>query len=219
MSLGVPRDTLPSDQLATNSEVPHSPLSGLRLFSLLISLQRVRGGARRRAVSSPVIHCIMVWSINAAYVMTLELCKFPVDTTSCALFHISVPGGGGLISPGRRNQIFHLWDPPTPHPGCLFLWLVLFVFLSYHSTTARMSGQCFPGSWESFWQSIKPEGGVYVCIHARTHFTSEGYEDVFLYSLWSYYLAFIFHKDLQYWNRFLWIMYEPSCMSQDLSLS
>lgn len=25
-----------------------------------------------------------------------------------------------------------------------------------------------------------------MCIHACTHFTSEGYEDVFLYSLWSY---------------------------------
>lgn len=126
--------------------------------------------------------------------------------TSCALLHSSVLGGWCVLIPQGEESKLHIWDPPRPHPGYLSLWLVL-ICSPFTAVQQWTSGQCFPGSCESFWQSIKPEGGVYVCIYARTHFTREDHEDVFLYSLFGV-ILFYFSQDI-YGSG---ILYDCTCL-------
>ena len=148
----------------------------------------------------------MVWSISAAYVMTLRSCgSFPGwhDPVHCST---SVCWEGGVSWSLRERKS----KPPRPHPGCLFLWLVL-ICIPFTQYNSECQDSAFLGHVSRSGGVLNlREGCTCICMHAHTLLVKD--MKMFLCTVFSELPYFIFHKDLQYWNRFLWIMYEPSFM-------
>ena len=134
-----------------------------------------------------------------------------VDTTSCALFHGSVPGGWCvLIPPGEEIKASHLG--PSQTSPWVSLPLAGSHLYSFHYSTTGHQDSAFLGPVSRSGEVLNlREGCMCVCMH--THTLLVKVMKMFFCSLFGVILFYFSQRYPWYWNRFLWIMYEPSCIS------